>query len=208
ARALLRGAPGTGLRHPRGCEGDRGAGAGAQAHAPARAVGAAGERRRCRARLARDGPGAADAGGPVPLTTSASPRLAGYAALGAVGLLAALAFGRPALAAMSVPFAVALGLGFAASSRPELNLGFSLDVARTLEGSTVGAHLDVRADGPAEWIELELLLPDGVTAVADSGRTAFRLGAGESRRLDYELHCERWGAYRLGLVDVRIRSAF
>jgi len=89
-----------------------------------------------------------------------------------------------------------------------LTLGFSLDVARTLEGSTVGAHLDVRADGPAEWIELELLLPEGVTVVADAGRTAFRLGAGESRRLDYELHCERWGAYRLGLVDVRIRSAF
>ncbi len=77
-----------------------------------------------------------------------------------------------------------------------------------LEGGTIGAHLDVRADGPAEWIELELVLPEGVTSVGDAGRTAFRLGAGESRRFDYELACERWGAYRIGLVDVRIRSAF
>ena len=42
----------------------------------------------------------------------------------------------------------------------------------------------------------------------DAGRTAFRLDAGERRRLDFELACERWGAYRIGLVDVRIRSAF
>ena len=88
------------------------------------------------------------------------------------------------------------------------DIGFSLDTARMLEGGTIGGQLDVRADGPAEWIELELVLPEGVTSVGDAGRTAFRLGAGESRRFDYELACERWGAYRIGLVDVRIRSAF
>ena len=65
-----------------------------------------------------------------------------------------------------------------------------------------------RPIGPAEWIELELLLPEGVTSVQGVGRTAFRLGAGESRSFEYELACERWGAYRIGLVDVRIRSAF
>ena len=107
-----------------------------------------------------------------------------------------------------MPFAVVLGVAVAASPRPELRIGFSLDTARMLEGGTIGAQLDVRADGPAEWIELELVLPEGVSAVGDAGRTAFRLGAGESRRFDYELACERWGAYRIGLVDVRIRSAF
>ena len=107
-----------------------------------------------------------------------------------------------------MPFAVVLGIAVAASPRPELHIGFSLDTARMLEGGTIGAHLDVRADGPAEWIELELVLPEGVTSVGDAGRTAFRLGAGEVRRFDYELACERWGAYRIGLVDARIRSAF
>ena len=55
------------------------------------------------------------------------------------------------------------------SPRPpvrELRVGFSLGAARTLEGSTVGAQLDVRADGPAEWVELELVLPEGVTSSA------------------------------------------
>jgi len=123
-------------------------------------------------------------------------------------MLAALAFGRPAFAALSVPFALVLGVAVAASPRPELRIGFSLGTARTLEGSTISAHLDVRADGPAEWIEVELVLPEGVTSVGAVGRTAFRLGAGECRRLDYELACERWGAYRIGLVDARVRSAF
>ena len=52
------------------------------------------------------------------------------------------------------------------------------------------------------------MLPEGVTCLGDGGRIAFRLEAGERRCLDYELVCERWGAYRIGLVDVRIRSAF
>ena len=88
--------------------------------------------------LLETGPGAADAGGLVLLTTSASPRLAGYAALAAVGMLAALALGRPAFAALSVPFAVVLGVAVAASPRPELRIGFSLDTARMLEGGTIG----------------------------------------------------------------------
>ena len=109
---------------------------------------------------------------------------------------------------MAVPFAVLLGIAVAASPRPELRIGLTSDTARTLEGGTIGVRLDVRTDAPAEWVELELMLPEGLGAVGDAGRTAFRLGAGESRRFEYELACVRWGAYRIGLVDVRMRSAF
>ncbi len=133
--------------------------------------------------------------------------MVGYAALAAVGMLAALALGRPTFAALAVPFALVLGVAVAASPRPELRIACSLDTVRMLEGGTIAARLEVQTDGRAEWIEIELVLPAGVTAVGDVGRTAFRLGAGECRRLDYELACERWGAYRIGLVDVRVRSA-
>ena len=128
--------------------------------------------------------------------------------LAAIGMLTALAAGRPALAALSAPFVVFLGAALAASSRPRLRVGFGLDTARTLEGSTLGAGIDLRADGPAEWVEVELLLPEGVTPVTDRGRIAFSMRAGEHRRLDHDLVCDRWGAYRIGLVDVRVRSAF
>ncbi len=127
--------------------------------------------------------------------------------LAAAGMLSALATGRPAFAALSAPFAVFLAAALAAPSRPRLHVGFGLGAARTLEGSTVGAALDLRADGPAEWLELELVLPDGVSSAARPGRVAFGMRAGEHRRLDYELVCDRWGAHRIGLVDVRVRSA-
>ena len=123
-------------------------------------------------------------------------------------MLAALAVGRPVFAALAAPFAVLLGVAIAASPRPELRLGFSLDTARLLEGSTINGYLDVEADGSVEWIELELMLPEHVTLVDGRGRIAFRLDAAERRRIDFELACERWGAYRIGLVDVRMRSAF
>ena len=142
------------------------------------------------------------------MTTSASPRLAGFAVLAAAGLLTALATGHPAFAAVSAPFAVFLGAALAAPSRPSLHVDFGLGATRTLEGSTVGAELDVRVDGPAEWVELELVLPEGVSSVEKPGRIAFGMRAGEHRRIHYDLVCDRWGAHRLGLVDVHIRSAF
>ena len=40
---------------------------------------------------------------------------------------------------------------------------FGMDAGRMLEGGTIGAQLDVQADGRAEWVELELVLPEGVT---------------------------------------------
>lgn len=130
--------------------------------------------------------------------------------LAAVGLLAALASGRPAFAAVAAPFALVLVVAVAAAPRPRLRVGLAIAETRTLEGSTVAAHLDVEADPStgAEWVEVELLLPEGVVAVGGPGGTAFRLGAGERRRFDFGLVCERWGAYRLGSVDVRVRSAF
>ena len=103
-----------------------------------------------------------------------------------------------------MPFAVLLGVAVAASPRPELRIGFSLEAARMLEGGTIGGQLDVQADGPAEWVELELVRPGGAHAWSETpaGRH-FGSRAGASRRFDYELDCERWGAYRIGLVDVR-----
>src|SRR5262249_8309280 len=152
AGALLRCARRQGLRHAGGREGDRRAGARPPADPAARALGAEGERRRRRPRPARHRSGAGNAGGAEPLTPSASPRLAGIAVIAAAGMLAALATGRPAFAALAAPFAVLLGAALAAPSRPQLRVGFGLDVARTLEGSTVSAGLDVHADGPAEWV--------------------------------------------------------
>ena len=125
-------------------------------------------------------------------------------------MLAALASGLVAAAALAAPFALALVVALSASRRPRLRVAFTLDRGRTLEGDKVGAWVDVHAESASrwlEWVEVELILPDGVVAVDDPGRLALRLEPGERRRLDYRLVCERWGAHRVGAVEVRARGA-
>ena len=142
------------------------------------------------------------------MTTAASPRLVGYTVLAAVGLLTALASGRPVPAALAAPFAAILALSLARARPPELRIAFALDDDRMLEGRTIAAHLELDALTSVEWLELELLLPAGVTLAGGPGRLVTSVEAGEQRRFDFELACERWGAYRIGLVDVRARGAF
>jgi uncharacterized protein (DUF58 family) len=122
-------------------------------------------------------------------------------------MLVALASGRAAAAALAAPFALALVVALSASRRPRLQVAFTLDRERILEGDAVGARVDVHAESAVEWLEVELCLPDGVVSVDDPGLLVLRLVPGESRRLEYRLVCERWGAHRVGAVDVRARGA-
>ena len=111
------------LRDARRRQGDRRARARAPADAPTRAVGAAGvgrgrrpraPRRRCRRRPPTTS-------NRRRVTRSASPKLAAYAALSALGLLAALVSGRPELVALTAPFLLALGVGLALATPPRLD---------------------------------------------------------------------------------------
>ena len=114
---------------------------------------------------------------------------------------------RPPWPRCPVPFAVVLGI--ALWRRPGRSCNrLQPRHGAPVEGATVGAQLDVRADRGAEWIELELVLPQGVTEVGAPAGQLSGSTPGRDRRLGYELACERWGAYQIGLVDVRVRSAF
>ena len=63
------------------------------------------------------------------MTRSASPKLAAYAAVSAIGLLAALVTGRPELVALTAPFLLALGLGLALLVTL-MSVAFYNDIAR------------------------------------------------------------------------------
>ena len=56
--------------------------------------------------------------GATRVTRTASPRLLGYAALAAVGLVAALALRRPELAIVAAPFALLLAIGTRVAREP------------------------------------------------------------------------------------------
>lgn len=141
------------------------------------------------------------------MTRTASPRLVGYAALSAVGLVAALALRRPELAVVAAPFALFLAIGTRAAREPRISVGLELGSERALEGTGVGAVVTLETDRAIDRLELLLRLPRAVDVVDGAQAHALRLRADEKRELHVGLRCARWGVFDLGRMDVRARDA-
>lgn len=137
-----------------------------------------------------------------------SPRVEGYAALAAIGLVAALALRRPELAIAAAPFALVLAIGTRSARDPGVEVEFALATDRTLEWADVEAVMTVRAEAPVDRLELLLDLPRDVEVVDDDAALALRLRAGDERVIPITLRCRRWGVYDIGAVEVRARDPF
>lgn len=140
------------------------------------------------------------------MTPHPSPRLAGHAALAALGLVGALALRRPELAAMAAPFALLTVLGLVGERDPGVTAHVSLGADRAVEGDVVEATVLLAASAPVARLEVVLVLPRGLAA-PDGAARAVRLARGERRELTIPLRCERWGAYAPGDVRLRARGA-
>jgi uncharacterized protein (DUF58 family) len=136
-----------------------------------------------------------------------NPRLVGYVALAALGLLGALALRRPELAIVAAPFALVVALG-ARARDPAVTVTFAMDAERTLEGTDEPVRLTVRAERPVDRLEVALGRPPGVRVVEGDEAQSLRLQAGEERELDLALRCVRWGVYDVGAVKVRARDVW
>jgi len=134
-----------------------------------------------------------------------NPRLVGYAALAALGLLGALVLRRPELAVIAAPFAVILAIGTRARD-PGIDAVFAIDAERTLEGEAVDATVTVRTERAVDRLELLVDLPRGVEVVDGDEARSMRLRAGEQRELDLTVRCTRWGLYDVGALRVRARD--
>jgi uncharacterized protein (DUF58 family) len=138
------------------------------------------------------------------MTLSASPRLQPYAALVTIALIAALAAGRPELAALAVPFALLVGVGLRGSAAPELDGNLRLEHERAVEGELVRAIVQVRNDGaPAR---VELYLPAAAHVQTDSTPIAIWLPRDGERCIEFQLAAGRWGIHRAGPAVVRARD--
>ena len=110
------------------------------------------------------------------MTRAATSKLRVYPALAGLGLIGALALGRPELAALAAPFAVLAGVGLALAQRPELRVHVDLDRDRQLENRTVNLELELAAGARVDRLELLLDLPDGLVAEVPNPRV-LRLAA-------------------------------
>ena len=87
------------------------------------------------------------------------PRVVGYTALGALGLLVGLATSEPAAVAFGAAFLLPAVYGLAASRPvlPESDIAVSHE--RVLEGDSVEVRLELTARAAVDWPELEFRVP-------------------------------------------------
>jgi uncharacterized protein (DUF58 family) len=138
------------------------------------------------------------------VTGFTSPRLSGYAALAASGLVAGLALGRVEPVALAAPFVLAL-VAAIARNQPEVAVELSLDRERVLEGDEITATVELFSPGGVDRFELIPLLPPELRVEKAPAR-ALHLRAGERRTVELALRCERWGAFVVGPLLVRARD--
>ena len=142
------------------------------------------------------------------MTRKGSPRVAGYAALAAVGLLASLGLRRPELAVLAAPFAILLAVGTAFARDPGVSAELELERERTLEDDDVAATLSVRCESGVDELRVFLDLPAGVEIADGFDARALRLRPGEEREMLLAVRSTRRGAYTVGDVELRARDPF
>jgi uncharacterized protein (DUF58 family) len=141
------------------------------------------------------------------MTRSARGKLRVYVVLAGLGLLGALAFGRPELTSLAAPFALFAGIGLARLRPFEVKVQAELDRERQLEERSVTVFLEVSATGPVEHLELLLDLDEGLVAEAPNP-ILIHLARGERRELEVPILCSHWGTYEVGNVVWRARDPF
>jgi uncharacterized protein (DUF58 family) len=140
------------------------------------------------------------------LTPYASPRLTWYIGLAAVGLVAAIALRRAELVVVAAPFVLIVAAGLLFEGRPQLKAWLHLDRDRCSEGEEIAVEIELGSDSAIDLLELNLVLPRGVSLVEGDNPCAVRLAAGEERTLNLTLRCDRWGSAELGDIRVRARG--
>jgi uncharacterized protein (DUF58 family) len=142
------------------------------------------------------------------VTRRPTPKLGAYTGVAALALLAALALGRPELAAAAAPLAVLVVAGLAGARDPDLEVEVTVDRDRAIVGDQVTVAVDLRAGTAVERLELLLVVPAGLQGSGPQRALALRLRAGELRTVRLRLACRRWGAYRLGDLHLRVHDRF
>ena len=140
------------------------------------------------------------------MTRTGSPRVLGYAAIAAVGLIGALALRRPELAIAAAPFALLLAIGTRGSRDPSVEVVVSIAAERTLEGEVVPVSVEIAAERAVDRVELLIELPEGVEVAEGSSAQALRARAGETEVEELAVRCTQWGVFDVRRVDVRARN--
>jgi uncharacterized protein (DUF58 family) len=137
------------------------------------------------------------------VTPVAPPKLYRWVVLVATCLVAGLTTGRAELIVVAFPFAVALAAGVAAAEPIDVDIRWSVERDRLLEGEELVGTVTVESATPGAVVEIGIAVPPEFTPVEGSPRVALRFLPGESDEAVVRLRARRWGRYEVGLVAVR-----
>ncbi len=140
------------------------------------------------------------------MSGSLSPRVSGLLALAGIGVIAALAGGRPELAVLATPMLVFVGVGLVLAQEPELEAEIELERTRLLEGEHVHATVTLRNHGTGA-VECDVaLMRTGQVELEPTGRLVVRVAPNATTELRFALWAKRWGAHAIGPLVVRARD--
>jgi uncharacterized protein (DUF58 family) len=142
--------------------------------------------------------------GPDRPRTRADRRLGGYLVAGLGGLLGAVLFGVPTLAALGAPFLALAARGLAPQSPFRARGSLELDTTRVMEGEVVECELSVEWDGEAE---VEAVVTDlrGVGPEEDGASLRWATEGAEGLRRRFRIRARAWGTHRPASLWVRLR---
>jgi uncharacterized protein (DUF58 family) len=130
------------------------------------------------------------------------PRVVGFTALAALGLIVGLAASEPAAVAIGAAFLLPVVYGLAAPRPVIPTPKIELSHDRLLEGDAVDLRLELAAEAPLDWLELHLRVQARSRLLEGAERLVLALQAGEVRTLRYRIECPRWGLYPVGAVQL------
>lgn len=138
------------------------------------------------------------------MSRSPAPKLTAYVSLSAAGLFAGLLLGRVELVILAVPLLCALVIGLTLTIDPVIELETLVDAGSCLEQEDIRVTIMMVADDRDREVEIALVVPDGFEERAGGTRTVVTVERNEPYELVMTLRARHWGAYRLGLVALRV----
>lgn len=151
--------------------------------------------------------GAAEARDGATLRPRADERLLPYCLIALGGLAGAVIAGQPGLAALAVPFVLALTLGLRRTAPVRVDARIVIDADQLLEGDHLTGRLELARDG-GRHLDVMLFRLHGVASV-DGDTLAWSLPrADRAVELPFQLTATRWGLHVPFEVWVRLASPF
>lgn len=142
------------------------------------------------------------------LTPVRDQRLVPYCLIALGGLGATLATGQPALAALAVPFVLALAVGLRRTAPLQVAARVTLDADQVLEGDRVTGRLELAWDGPLD-AQVVVHRLRGVAAATPADTPSWSLPATTGAvQLPIQLQATHWGRHTIGEVWLQLRAPF